>query len=606
MSRTGHILFATVLTVCVWEPGAHAQRGVDAELFHPALDSYGIFEVDRADVSRQWEFGVRVFSNFAANPLRLTLTDPTDPMHVNTVREVLLSRQTALDFGLHVGLTNFLELVLDVPVSVQSFTPAFGSNGAASDPMLARTGFYATGSYTNVAPPDASPLDARVGFKVKMFRKGAFGLGASAIVTLPFGDESAFLGDSSFTFQPKLIADVTRGPVTFAMNLGAVIRQETRVYDPYDQAGVADHSFTGSPRLLLDVGHELTASAGLAYRFVHWVGIGAEVSALIPLVGEQKDYTVDVLGGLQIFPWRSLVIAVGAGAGVLASADRRDDYRVFLGLSWSTTQGSKGPLVGGGLDSDNDGIPDAQDVCPNEPEDRDGFDDEDGCPDTDNDQDGIPDSRDRCPNEPEDRDGFEDEDGCPDTDNDRDGIADAQDRCPNEPEDRDGFQDDDGCPDADNDGDGIPDALDKCPNEPETRNGVDDDDGCPDTGGAVVVTAQRITLPTQIQFDTGRATLAARSEALLGHVADKIKSLPRGQRIRIEGHTDDVGTAEKNQQLSQARAEQVRDWLIQKGIEPDRLQAVGYGNTRPLDTHKSAEARARNRRVEFIIVEQER
>lgn len=98
----------------------------------------------------------------------------------------------------------------------------------------------------------------------------------------------------------------------------------------------------------------------------------------------------------------------------------------------------------------------------------------------DADNDGIPDAIDKCPNDPEDKDGFQDEDGCPDFDNDNDGIYDAQDKCPDEPEDKDGFQDADGCPDFDNDADGIPDTLDKCPNEPETVNGYKDDDGCPD------------------------------------------------------------------------------------------------------------------------------
>ena len=93
-------------------------------------------------------------------------------------------------------------------------------------------------------------------------------------------------------------------------------------------------------------------------------------------------------------------------------------------------------------DSDGDGILDQVDKCPDEPEDKDGFEDEDGCPDPDNDKDGIPDTADKCPNEPEDKDGFEDEDGCPDPDNDTDGLPDKTDKCPNEPEDKDGFEDD--------------------------------------------------------------------------------------------------------------------------------------------------------------------
>src|SRR4051812_17667717 len=132
------------------------------------------------------------------------------------------------------------------------------------------------------------------------------------------------------------------------------------------------------------------------------------------------------------------------------------------------------------LDTDGDGIPDKLDKCPTEPEDKDGFQDADGCPDPDNDGDGILDKDDKCPNEPEDKDGFEDEDGCPDPDNDKDGIPDKDDKCPNEPEDKDGFQDADGCPDPDNDGDGVPDAQDKCPDKPETKNGFEDADGCPD------------------------------------------------------------------------------------------------------------------------------
>ncbi len=134
----------------------------------------------------------------------------------------------------------------------------------------------------------------------------------------------------------------------------------------------------------------------------------------------------------------------------------------------------------GKSDSDGDGIEDSKDKCPNEPEDFDGFQDEDGCPDPDNDNDGILDVNDKCPNVAEDIDGFEDEDGCPDPDNDHDGILDIHDKCPNVAEDLDGFQDDDGCPDVDNDRDGILDVNDKCPNAPEDFDGFQDDDGCPD------------------------------------------------------------------------------------------------------------------------------
>ncbi|MEE2829650.1 MAG: thrombospondin type 3 repeat-containing protein [Myxococcota bacterium] len=126
-------------------------------------------------------------------------------------------------------------------------------------------------------------------------------------------------------------------------------------------------------------------------------------------------------------------------------------------------------------DLDGDKIPDAYDKCPGQREDFDGYEDEDGCPESDNDKDGLPDVYDKCPSQPEDIDQFEDEDGCPDPDNDGDKIPDKMDGCPDEAEDMDDFEDLGGCPDPDNDGDGILDEDDRCPNKPGTRGRR----GCP-------------------------------------------------------------------------------------------------------------------------------
>ena len=604
--------FCAVLTA---GRAAEAQRGVDSELFRPALDSYGIFTVDRAQTSHQWDWGFKLYVNYASNPLRLDMCPATGACTAlqtpaRPSLATVMSYQATLNFGFHLGLTNWLEFVADLPVSAESYTATYGNYGSFGDSSLNRTGFYANGAggFTNVPPPNAAPLDWRLGFKARLFRAGMFGLAAAAVVTLPFGDEAAFLGDSGFTFRPTLIGDITRGPLTAALNIGVIVRPETIVYAPNDP--VPAGMVAAPRRALIDIGHELTWSAGVSYRFINWVGVAAEVYGFVPLVqaasgplDAPKDFTADVVGGFQFFPVKDVAVGVGAGAGLIGSASRHDDFRVFGGITWAPAEG-KGGVVAGGVDTDGDGIPDAQDLCPTEPEDKDGFDDEDGCPDPDNDQDGIPDKLDKCPNEPEDKDGFQDDDGCPEVDNDGDGIPDAQDKCPNDPEDKDGFQDDDGCPDLDNDGDGIPDAMDKCPNEPETRNGVDDEDGCPDSGGQVVIAGGKIELPENILFETGSDRILGRSEALMERVAEKIKSSPAVKRVRIEGHTDDVGSSKKNLELSQARAESVRNFLIKKGVEADHLQAVGYGDTRPLDKRKTAEARAKNRRVEFIIVEQ--
>jgi len=217
----------------------------------------------------------------------------------------------------------------------------------------------------------------------------------------------------------------------------------------------------------------------------------------------------------------------------------------------------------------------------------------------DRDGDGIPDVLDKCPDEPEDKDGFEDEDGCPDLDNDKDGIPDAVDKCPNEPEDFDGFEDEDGCPDPDNDQDGVPDATDKCPNEP----GPASNDGCPPKFEFINVTQEKIELKQAIFFQTAKAVIMTKSFGLLDEVATVLRARPNMQ-VRIEGHTDIRGGHAYNLRLSQSRADSVKAYLVGKGIGSDRMEAKGYGPDQPIDNNKTAAGRERNRRVEFMITQQ--
>ena len=246
-------------------------------------------------------------------------------------------------------------------------------------------------------------------------------------------------------------------------------------------------------------------------------------------------------------------------------------------------------------DRDGDGILDNVDKCPDDPEDKDGFQDADGCPDPDNDGDGIPDKLDKCPNDPEDKDGFQDADGCPDPDNDNDGIPDKDDKCPNEPEDKDGFEDADGCPDPDNDKDGIADELDKCPNEFGPPP-----DGCPKKYAKVVVTEKKIELKETVFFDTNKSTIKAVSFGLLDDVAHAMKDNPK-INVEVQGHTDSQGAAAFNLKLSQSRAESVRKYLIKAGVDGIRMVAKGYGLDVPIADNRTAEGRSQNRRVEFVI-----
>ena len=262
-------------------------------------------------------------------------------------------------------------------------------------------------------------------------------------------------------------------------------------------------------------------------------------------------------------------------------------------------------------DRDGDGYDDDVDSCPDDPEDFDAFEDEDGCPDKDNDGDGIEDASTLedgvwvnldqkdgvdCRNDPEDPDGFEDEDGCPDPDNDGDGILDGDDQCPNDPEDFDQFEDEDGCPDPDNDGDGILDVDDQCPNDPEDFDGDQDEDGCPDL--AVKVDPCAIKLDDKVYFEFNKSKVDPKSFKLLDDVVTALKSNP-DITIEIGGHTDSKGSSSYNKRLSQRRVDSVRSYLVNKGIDGKRLTAVGYGEDVPIDTNRTPDGRANNRRVEF-------
>lgn len=259
-----------------------------------------------------------------------------------------------------------------------------------------------------------------------------------------------------------------------------------------------------------------------------------------------------------------------------------------------------GPVDNGGCpveDRDGDGIPDSTDQCPDEPEDIDGVDDTDGCPDIDldTDGDGILDSVDQCPADPEDKDAFEDEDGCPDPDNDKDGLLDSIDGCPNDA----GPPENKGCPILDRDGDGIMDDVDKCPDEP----GVPEEQGCPKKYSLIVVKKDRIEIKQKVHFATGKARILRDSFELLAQVADAVKTANL-KKVLIEGHTDSKGSDSYNMRLSQRRANSVRKHLMNKGgVDGGVLEAVGFGETRPIESNKTKSGRAKNRRVEFKIIE---
>ena len=162
------------------------------------------------------------------------------------------------------------------------------------------------------------------------------------------------------------------------------------------------------------------------------------------------------------------------------------------------------------------------------------------------------------------------------------------DKCPNTPR---GTQvDADGCP-GDKDGDGVADNVDECPNSP--AGSEVDARGCPKLFAA----AASFTL-TGVTFETSSSVIRPSSYGKLDEVAEALKANP-DVRVEISGHTDNVGSDEGNLTLSQARAESVRRYFIEKGVAADRMEAKGYGETKPVATNDTAEGRAENRRVEM-------
>jgi outer membrane protein OmpA-like peptidoglycan-associated protein len=351
------------------------------------------------------------------------------------------------------------------------------------------------------------------------------------------------------------------------------------------------------------------------------------------VLGSDTDYPLHVGGGLRVFVTPS--VAIRAEGRLLRGPSEQDPYTLNasygeFNVGVSFVPGAKKAEPARPVedpDPDHDGVVGVADLCPSEA----GGGNPDGCPTRDKDGDGVKDLDDKCPEQAETVNGFEDTDGCPDTipDSDADGVNDTQDKCKDQAEDKDGFQDDDGCPDPDNDADGVTDAKDKCPNAagPVENNGCQDTDGdkdgvvdrldnCPDEVGTeanhgckkkqlVVITKDQLKILDQVHFATGTAKLTRASNPLLDNIARVMLAHLEIWKVKVEGYTDNVGKAEKNQKLSEDRAKAVVAYLVKKGVAPERLEAIGHGQDSPIGDNKTSKGRAANRRVEFNIVSEQ-
>jgi outer membrane protein OmpA-like peptidoglycan-associated protein len=612
---------------------------VPLDTFKPAMDSRGYITVNASQVLGDKEVSFGLGALDWGHHL-LSLSGACGPIGNCTYQiDNMLTATLIGAFGIHAGPAE-LEFGVSLPVVIMdgSRTPKYTD---ATDPNNNNDFKLSGQGLGNLG------LHFKTRF-IKTSRPPHVGLGVIASVYLPTANPTErWLGDKAVVPQVMGILDKefgARGQLRVSVNAGIRIRSNVTYTNdaastmPQPNCGVGNAGmvipcpvpFTGST---VSVGNELPYGAGIAYAIaVQKFDLVGEVIGSVPLGDHTSYQPMEGIVGAKLYLARNSFLSFGGGHGIPGKSSNpsdgaNPDWRAFIGIVFE-------PNIG---DRDGDGIKDDVDKCPDDPEDFDGFEDEDGCPDPDNDRDGILDVDDKCPNIPEDKDGFQDADGCPegnkndrdgdgilddvdkcpddpedfdgfqdadgcpDPDNDQDGILDVDDLCPNDPEDKDGFEDADGCPDPDNDKDRILDKDDKCPNEPETYNGYQDEDGCPDRG-RVVVTDTSIEILDMIYFEYDKAIIKKESYPILDAVAATLQGNPSINLVEIQGHTDERGDDAYNLDLSDRRAHSVRQYLIDKGVDEKRLTAQGYGETQPLDRRHNEAAWAKNRRVAFLIL----
>lgn len=600
-------LLGTATAMAQAEPATAGEFTI--QRFSPAPGPRNFITVEGARTSGTMAWSAALFGNYAHEPFVVTrCASGTGECEAGALQRedlVVVGSMVTADLLASLTVVPRLQLGMRIP-----FTYVHGP-GVETDMASPKAG-----TSLRDGMKGSGLGDAMVEAKARLYGEihEPLVIGAALFGTAPLGHATAegkYIGDAGPTVGLRGIYDGSAGPFSFGANLTGIYRKSSRF---------------GSANL----GPELRYGLAAGYQISPVLRVVAEGFGGTKLSAAKGTNSMEALLAVQITPLASgLALTAGGGAGVMKGVGV-PTFRGFFGVGYTSET----------VDTDGDGIPDDQDLCPTEPEDFDGFQDEDGCPDPDNDGDGILDGDDACPNVPgdpnpdptkhgcpaviedRDQDGIPDaEDQCPDAggpyvirtrgphygcpDRDQDGIPDHLDQCPDEPEDTDGFEDEDGCPDPDNDGDGIPDYLDQCPDEPENYNGFEDDDGCPDEGPSLVeVTKEEIKILQQINFANNSDRIVdKRSFEILDGVVAVLTHHQQFSKIEVAGHTDNVGNRARNTSLSQKRAEAVVRYLVDKGIAKERLSANGYGPDKPIADNKTKDGRAQNRRVAFQILE---
>jgi OOP family OmpA-OmpF porin len=431
--------FAAALGICWFlarSGSADPVPSLDLRGFHPATDPAANLYLEPTATPGHLKWNVAAWASYAHR--LVTLSDATG----NEVA-VPVQNQVSMDYALGLGITDRL---------------AFGA--------MLPTVIYQEGSGSELIGgtlPHAALGDVRLDVKANLLpggELGGFSLAALGSVTLPTGNASSYISEQAATGELRVLSELRLIAASLRATAGVKVRG-------------AEQTYVGET-----FGHELPWGVGFVLRPQvfgidekgrwEWAVEGHGALALTPKFGSKAQSPAALGLSARYTPG---TVSLIAGAELpLDAAVGTPSVRAVLGLGWA-------PRV---HDQDADGVPDEVDQCPELAEDKDGFEDSDGCPDFDNDDDGVPDDSDRCPTEKEDSDEFEDDDGCLDADNDHDAVLDAQDACPKEAGAASSDPKRNGCPERDRDVDGIFDSQDKCPTAAEDRDAFQDEDGCPD------------------------------------------------------------------------------------------------------------------------------
>jgi OOP family OmpA-OmpF porin len=501
---------AAVLTVCLAATPAGAddptRRGFDADPSRIALSLDGGMAVETAGLASPGTRSVGLQLDYARGLLDLRLGSEHDQLLRSRLSAHLFAGYAfpRAEVGVH------LPLVLS-----QRADFSLLENQGVTGPLVDRVATTALG-------------DLRVFGKLAILSQGKAPLGLAVLldVRLPTGNQKAFAGDG-LSAVPGLVLTRTSGRLRLDAQLGYAIRGQGQ----YAQLVVHD-GFTGG----------LGASVSMpGFGPVKGTRLMAEILGGWPrgyhAGSDRYRAPLSTRAGVRAFLPACWSVDVGAGTGLGEAGYGRESWRVFAGVRWTCAR----------AEPPQKPAPEPESSAASHPPDRDG--------------DGVPDDQDLCPDQP----------GSPEMD---------------------------GCPDRD--GDFIPDPQDRCPDEP----GPAENDGCPVQGPVVELETERISLKDSIHFDTDKATIKPESDPVLDAIATLLRDHPELRRVRVEGHTDNRGTAPYNKDLSLRRARSVVRALVDRGIASERLVYEGYGFDRPVADNGTALGRAKNRRVEFLILEE--